>query len=145
MINYFKNIINNKQLRTVTLSLISFGTILLLTAFVVGIEDNPLGIALLFIAITALIFAFIHTWDKSKNYLILLLVSVIGFVISVLFHNLFDAFAGMNSETIIIHNIFIFFSVLFFFLGVIIFPVTAFVGIIGSITMYFNNKSKSIL
>ncbi|MEN8125377.1 MAG: hypothetical protein ABFR32_09615 [Bacteroidota bacterium] len=136
MKNHFKNLIDNKEQRTISLSLITLGIILIIIAFIVGISDNLPGISLLMFGVGSILFAFIHTWKKPKKFLILLLVSVIGFIGSVLFHNMFDAFAEMNKETMIIHNILNFFSVVFFFLGVIIFPVTAIVGIGGTIIMY---------
>ena len=141
MKNYFKYLIDNKEQRSITLSLLSLGIILVIVAFVVGIEDNLLGILLLMFGFGSIVFAFVHSWKTPKKFLILLLVSVIGFIGSVLFHNIFDVFADMNKETMIIHNILNSFSIVFFFLGVIIFPIVALIAIGGSIIMYIKNEN----
>ncbi len=143
MKSYLKNFTQDKQQKTITLSLLALGIILVIVAFIVGIADNLPGISLLMFGIGSIVFAFVHTWKEPKNFLILLLVSVIGFIGSVLFHNIFDAFAEMNKESMIIYNILNIFSVIFFFLGVIIFPVTALVGVVGTIMLYIKKDFKN--
>lgn len=49
-------------------------------AAVVGIDDNPLGIALVMLSAASLVLAFVHSWRTSRQYWRLTYISVLGFV-----------------------------------------------------------------
>jgi hypothetical protein len=65
--------------------------LLAIAAAVAGINDNPPGILLAFLAATALILAFVHSWRTARKFLLLLLVSVFGFVLFIILNVIFDS------------------------------------------------------
>lgn len=66
----------------VTVILIVVATFSAAGAVLVGIDDNPLGIALAMIAGTALVVAFVHHWRSPKRFLALCAISLGLVVIS---------------------------------------------------------------
>jgi len=60
-----------------TISLFAIAVLLIITASLVGIGDNPPGIALLYGGIIFLFFAVLHPWKNPKNYWTLLLVCIV--------------------------------------------------------------------
>jgi len=55
--------------------------LLAIAAAFVGIEDNPPGIFLAFLATIAFVLTFVHSWRTSKQFLRLLFTSVVGLVV----------------------------------------------------------------
>ena len=70
--------------RIKTLVLLVVCGLLAITAVAVGIEDNPPGILLAFLAATAFVLAFTHPWRTTRKFMFLLLASVLGFVLFVI-------------------------------------------------------------
>jgi len=58
---------------------------------VVGIDDNPPGILLAFLAATAFVLAFAHPWRTVRKFMFLLLASVLGFVLFVILNIILDS------------------------------------------------------
>jgi hypothetical protein len=54
-----------------TFSLLFIAIVLVTTGVLVGISDNPPGIAMVFFGMFFLFFSLIHPWRKPSNYLIL--------------------------------------------------------------------------
>ncbi|MEN8186372.1 MAG: hypothetical protein ABFR05_04520 [Bacteroidota bacterium] len=138
--SYLKNLLDNKQHKRTTVTLLILACLLLSVSFVIGIADNPLGIFFLMFGVLALTLAIIHPWRKIKNYMILLVISVVGFMISVLLYNLFYAVTHKFEENTVFFFIFELMHVFFFLLGVLVFPVTAAVGIVGAILFYIRSE-----
>jgi hypothetical protein len=70
--------------RKMTLILLAICGLLAITAATIGIDDNPPGILLAFLAATAFVLAFVHPWRTAKKFMFLLLASVLGFVLYIL-------------------------------------------------------------
>jgi glucan phosphoethanolaminetransferase (alkaline phosphatase superfamily) len=69
--------------------------VLAIAAVAVGIDDNPPGILMAFLAAIAFVLAFVHPWRSARRFTFLLLASVLGFVL----------FAALNiSSDLIIQN-----------------------------------------
>ena len=83
--------------RRTTGILVLAGAALLAGAAVVGISDNPPGIALAYLGIAALIVAAVHRWREPRKFLWLLLVSVLAFLFMAFVHNV--GYAAAESET----------------------------------------------
>jgi len=79
--------------RIVTLILLVICGLLAITAASLGIDDNPPGILLAFLAATVFVLAFVHPWRTARKFVFLLLVSVIGFVLFVILNIIFDSVA----------------------------------------------------
>lgn len=79
MAKIFRNIAKRRLIILLTLAIL--GCALIAMALILGIDDNLPGILLCYAGTGLLIYAFIHHWKKSKNYVILLVASIIGFVV----------------------------------------------------------------
>ena len=133
----------DKQQKAVSISLIIFGIVLILTALIIGVSDNLPGIIVLFLGMISLALSATHVWKGHKIYLKLLLYSVTGFLISVLLHNLLYAFAEFNKDLTWAHYLINLASAFFFVLAVLVFPATTLVGMVGMIVSYLRNKRNS--
>ena len=59
-------------------------------AVLIGISDHPPGLALLYLASASFVLTFAHRWRSAKSFVILLVVSLLGFPVAVLAHNLLE-------------------------------------------------------
>jgi hypothetical protein len=84
--------------RTNTFVLLAVCGLLAIAAATVGIDDNPPGVLLAFLAATAFVLAFVHPWRTAKKFVLLLLASVLGFVLYIALNIVLDT-AFQNSAT----------------------------------------------
>lgn len=126
----------NKKNR-ITFVFIALCCILLAVAFFVGISGNPLGLFLCYLATAALILAFVHRWRKLKSFLILLGVSLIGFPLFVILHNLFYALAEMTIDIIVLNYSFEFLQVASFLIAIFACPAGFLVSAVGIAAVSF--------
>ena len=131
----FLGSINAKNSRRLTLLLCVICVGSLIAAFIVGISGNISGLALCYIAAISFILAFVHTWRKVKNFLILLGASFIGFFLFVVLHNLFYALGEMASGIVVLGPVLGFFEVVFFLLAILVCPPGFLIGAVGSVVM----------
>lgn len=68
-------------------------SVLAYAASVVGIDDNPPGIALAYLAAMVLVLVFVHPVRTSKHFRYIMVASAIGFVLFGVFHALVEAVA----------------------------------------------------
>jgi hypothetical protein len=121
--------------RTVTLVLIVVGCAALAAALVLGVNDNPPGLALVYTAVIAWILAFAHRWRRARSFLILLGASLLAFPISVILHNVFYALGELTSDTAVLSQAMGVLDALFFLVGIFLCPAGALIGAVGSIVM----------
>ena len=115
----------------------------LISAFIVGISGNLPGLALCYVAAISIILALVHSWRRSKYFLILLCASLAGFAVFVLLHNVFYALSQMATDIIILRKLLEFSHALFFLIAILVCPAGFLVGIVGSIittAMYFRKR-----
>ncbi len=105
------------------------GIVALVIAIIIGIDDNPPGIILSFISSVLFVLAFAHNFKSPKSYIILLLGSIIGFVILIILHNIFESFG----EGTFLRQ----FGVFFFLGALFLCPAGIIVGVIGSLMNYY--------
>ena len=132
-----------KKSRKVTVGLVILCCVLLLAAFIVGISDNPPGLALCYLATVSLILAFVHGWRKVKYFLILLGSSVIGFAVFVVLHNVFYALAEISSDVVVLNRSLEFLHAVFFLVAIFVCPAGLLIGTIGGMltaAVYFRKK-----
>ena len=120
-----------KKSRKVTVGLVMLCCVLLLAAFIVGISDNPPGLALCYLATVSLILAFVHGWRKIWKFLVLAGASVIGFAVFVVLHNVFYALAEISSDIIVLNRSLEFLHVVAFLIAIFVCPAGLLIGIIG--------------
>lgn len=117
---------------------------LVIAAFIIGISSNPPGILLCYVAMAALILAFVHNWRKVWKFLILLGTSVIGFLVFVFLHNFFYALAKLTSDTIILNHLFELLHAGCFLIAVMLCPAAFLVSAVGSAVMSFKIALTSV-
>jgi hypothetical protein len=102
---------------------------------IVGISDNPPGIALAFGAAAAFLLAIIHPWRTARPYWRLLLATVLGFVASAILHNVFEMLGGLASLPGFVSVAFRAIGVTFFLAAVILCPPALVVSLVGAMAM----------
>ncbi len=119
--------------RSGTKPLLALGFILIVAALIIGISDNPPGIALVYLGIALLVFSLIHHWRSARNFGTLLAVSVIGFPVMVLLHNIFEMLNEQLGPLLVASQLLEGLSVVFFIGAVLIAPAVVVVGILGGL------------
>jgi hypothetical protein len=79
--------------RKMTLILLAICGLLAIAAVAAGIDDNPPGILLAFLAAIAFVLAFVHPWRTARQFMILLLASILGFVLYIILNIILDTAA----------------------------------------------------
>jgi hypothetical protein len=118
--------------RRLTLVLLVAGFAFLAASLVIGIGDNPPGLVLVYLAVSAWIVAFAHRWRRVKSFLILLAASLVGFPLSVVLHNVFYALAEVVSDVVGLSQALGFLEVVFFLLALLVCPSGALIGAVGT-------------
>ena len=104
-------------------------------AALITVSDNPPGIALALLAAAAFILAFVHPWRTARQYGIFFLVSVAGFVLFAILHNVLDAVATLAASVRVVHSLLEGLSVAAFLLAILICPPAMLVGAVGWVIM----------
>ena len=118
--------------RHLTLVLLAVGCAFLAAGLVIGVNDNPPGLALVYLAVSAWIVAFAHRWRRVKTFLILLAASLVGFPLFAVLHNVFYALAELTSDVVGLSQALEFLDVVFFLIGVLVCPPGVLIGVVGS-------------
>ena len=132
-----------KRSRKVTLVLVTLCCVSLIVAFFIGISDNLPGLVLCYVAVTALILAFVHTWRQVKRFLILLGASLIGFPLFVLLHNLFYGLGQVAADVIVLGPLLEFLHAVFFLVAIMVCPPGVLIGAVGSVVTYCKGRQVS--
>jgi hypothetical protein len=114
-----------------TLGFLGATAVLTLAAFLVGVDDNPPGIFLLYAAGACLVLALAHRWRTPSRFGLLLGGSIVGFFIMVMVHNFAEVGAEQIAHLPALALALSAISVVGFFLAVIVCPAAAAVGLIG--------------
>lgn len=101
-------------------------------ASILGIEDNPPGIALAFLSTITFILAFVHPWRTSKQFRYLIYGSGLGFVVFVILHNVFEGIASKMGGSGLVHTLLSGAGVAFFFIALVC-PIALLVGFVGAL------------
>ena len=126
--------------RLTSLLLLAIGALALIVAFVVGIGDNPPGLALMYTAVTAFLLAWVHPWRSIRRFVILLLASLIGFPVAVVLHNLFYALAELAAEFAGLVQVLGLLEGFFFIVAVVICPPGIIVGVLGAVILAIRHR-----
>ena len=132
-----------KRSRKVTLVLVTLCCVSLIVAFFIGISDNLPGLVLCYVAVTALILAFVHTWRQVKRFLILLGASLIGFPLFVILHNLFYGLGQVAADIIVLGSLLEFLHAVFFLVAIMVCPPGVLIGAVGSVVTYCKGRQVS--
>jgi hypothetical protein len=131
--------------RNKTFILLAICVLLAIAAAAVGIDDNPPGILLAFLAASAFVLAFVHPWRIAKKFMFLLLASVLGFILYIILNIILDtatqnpaASSGLRDLTQ--SPIFNGFSIII----VMICAAAFIVGAVGSVAMAIRSRRRSV-
>lgn len=113
-----------------------------IAAAAVGIDDNPPGILLAFLAATAFVLAFVHPWRTARQFRFLLLASVLGLALFVILNNVFAAVAHNSATTAALQNLLQGLAVAAFLLATLICPAAFIVGAVGSVAMFIRSRRR---
>ena len=116
--------------------------LLAIAAAVVGIDDNPPGILLAYLAATAFVLAFVHPWRTARKFVYLLLASVLGLVLFIILNNVFAAVAHNPTTAGALQILLQGLAVAAFFLATLICPAAFIVGAVGSVAMFIRSRSQ---
>jgi len=130
--------------RITTFILLAICGLLAIAAVAVGIDDNPPGILLAFLAATAFVLAFAHSWRTARKFMFLLLASVLGFVLFIILNIILDSVAQnpatsgalqdlIQSPAINALNLIV----------AMICPAAFIVGAVGSVAMFIRNRRQT--
>ena len=129
--------------RNKTFILLAICVLLAIAAVVVGIDDNPPGILLAFLAASAFVLAFVHPWRTAKKFLYLLLAAILGFVIYTILNIILDTSAQDPAASAGLQDLLD--SPVFNALSIIIIMICAaafIVGVIGAVAMALRNRRR---
>jgi hypothetical protein len=79
------NIGNRKK----TLTYLLLSIVLIIASLIVGISDNPPGIVLIGVGTICFYYSFVHIWKKSRNFVLLIYVSIGIALLQILIINIF--------------------------------------------------------
>lgn len=127
----------NRSLVLLTVSVVSG-----IGAAALGIDDNPPGILLAYLAATAFVLVFAHPWRTPRPFLRLLLASFLALFASLLLDILLDVSASnLGGATAILDFVEAVFTPLFL-IAVLVFPAGMLVGAVGAAVMAIRNRRQ---
>ena len=110
-----------------------------IAAAAVGIDDNPHGILLAFLAATAFVLAFVHPWRTSRQFRRLLYASALGLVVFGLLHIMFDVTASNLGGSGLVHDL-LSAGAAIFLITTLVCPSGLLVGAVGAMVMAIRNR-----
>ena len=132
----------HNKIRTIILLVIC--GLLTIAAAAVGIDDNPPGILLAYLAATAFVLAFVHPWRTARKFVFLLLASLLGFVLFVILNIITDSVVQDPATSGALKDLMQ--SPAFDALSLIIAlicPATFIVGAVGSVVMFIRSRRQT--
>ena len=114
--------------------------LLAISAGIVGIDDNPPGILLAYIAATAFVLAFVHPWRTAGQFRRLLYVSVLGLVLFIILNNVFAVVAHSSATADAFQKLLQSLAVVAFFLATLIFPAALIISAVGLVATFIRNR-----
>ncbi len=130
--------------RIKTLILLLICGLLAIAAAAVGIDDNPPGILVAFLAATALVLAIVHPWRTARQFRNILYASALGLALFVILNNVFAAVAHNSATAGVLQYLLQGFAVAAFLFATLICPAALIIGAVGSIAIFIHNRRLSI-
>jgi len=112
---------------------LAVGCIALTAGLLVGVSDNPPGLILAYFASASFILAFSHRWRTVRSFVILLIVSLVGFLVAVVLHNLLYALGEATKEVPAVKTAAEALHVAFFLIAIFLCPAGVLIGGVGSL------------
>ena len=117
--------------------------LLAIAAGVVGIDDNPPGILLAFLAAAAFVIAFVHPWRATSQFICLLLASILGLALFIVLNISLDMAAQNPAAAEMLRDLLQSTIVEAFSIVIaMICSAAFFVGAAGSVAMFIRNRRQ---
>jgi hypothetical protein len=130
------------QNRTVSFVFLAACCASAIAAVAVGINDNPPGILLAFLAAAAFVLVFVHPWRTARQFKFLFYISVLGLALFAILHNVLEAVASTWASAGALHIPLEGLSVAAFLLAVLVCPPAFLIGAVGWVTMSIRNRRR---
>jgi len=127
------------SVRTLVCCLAAAGFVFAL-AMIIGISDNPPGLALLVLSALLLVAAFVHNWRRPRPFIKLAVFSLLGFPVFVILHNAFYAFGELSKDLPLLPGLFEALHVAGFMIALIVCPAGLIVGLIGAAVTWLRGR-----
>lgn len=125
----------------ITVILLALCGLLAIGAVVVGIDDNPPGIILAFLAAAAFVVAFVHPWRTARKFIFLLLASVLGLVLFIILNIVLDKISQNPATTGALQDLLQGPAINAFIIIIgMILAAALFVGVVGSFAMLIRKR-----
>jgi hypothetical protein len=128
------------SLKSPTFTLILLGIVGGAAGLILGIDDNPPGVAVLFAGLVCLTLAAVHRWRRPRSFLWLTLSALGCFVVFAVVHNVFYGVAEVLADQPILTGLFTVLSVGSFLLAVLVAPPILVVGLIGMPIAFWRSR-----
>ena len=125
------------------LILLAICGLLAIAAVAVGIDDNPPGILLAFLAAIAFVLAFVHPWRTAKKFMFLLLASILGFILYIILNIILDIVAQNPATSGALQDLLQ--SPVLDAISIIIAMICSaafIIGVVGSVAMFIRNRRQ---
>lgn len=109
---------------------------------ILGVSDNPPGIALLYICLACLAGAWVWNWPSAQEFWQLLIASLAAFPVAGILHNLLYALGTVVQGIPVIYELVGFLGVFFFLVAVMAAPPAAVVALLGGISVSWQGMSR---
>lgn len=123
------------------LALVAMACLAIAGALIVGISDNPPGIALLYGGMVCLVLAAVCRWQRPKSFLLLLAASALGFVVFAILHNLLYALGEMT-DLAWLKALLGALHAAAFLIALLLCPVGVLVGLVGWVAAVFRSRRE---
>jgi hypothetical protein len=128
--------------RKVTLVQLIVGALLLATGLLIGITDNPPGVALVVAGVCLFILAAVHRWHTARKYLLLAGAAVVGFVLLAVVHNIAHHLVDITDGMIVLSQALEVVSVAAFLGAILVCPPAVLVGLLGAVWMTLRRSQE---
>jgi len=128
-----------RKVHAVTLAFLVIGCVALVSALLVGIDDNPPGLLLVYGAVACVILASAHRWHRPRSFFLLLGLSFLGFIVFVVLHNVFYVIGESNTASWVASLMEVL-HVVSFYVAVLVCPAGILVGLIGYFVARFRGR-----
>lgn len=122
--------------------LVVIGFAVAAAGLIVGISDNPPGIALLYGGIICLVTAAVCRWQRPKSFLLLSLASLLGFVVFAILHNVLYGI-GTLVDIAWIKSVLEFLHAGAFLIALLLCPAGVLVGLVGWIAVLIRTRRQT--
>lgn len=139
---HFKLLFSGKY-RKRTSVLIGLALIAVSLSLILEIEDNPAGITVIYIGVMSLILSMTYIWSLKKAFLILALISAIGFPFFIVLHNIFFGIAELTTHIKLVSELTYFLDTVSFLIAMLICPPGVLVGLVGTLFLFIKERRST--